>query len=112
MKYRIFLGWVIALLVTMSLQSEAIAAPDLIQGSQVFELQCAGCHVGGGNIIRRGKNLKLKALQKNKVDTAALIASLVTAGKGNMSAYGTKLTSAEIENVSAYVLDQAMKDWK
>jgi cytochrome c6 len=126
MKYRVVypvvLGWIFSLFFICALNFEAIAAqeidlspklsPELIQGAQVFETQCAGCHVGGGNIVRRGKNLKLKTLQKNKVDTLAAISALVTTGKGNMSAYGDRLTPAEIETVSAYVLDQAAKNWK
>jgi cytochrome c6 len=120
--YPVVLGWIFSLFFICALNFEAIAAqeidlspktsPELIQGAQVFETQCAGCHVGGGNIVRRGKNLKLKTLQKNKVDTLAAISALVTAGKGNMSAYGDRLTPAEIETVSAYVLDQAAKNWK
>lgn len=81
-------------------------------GAQVFVAQCAGCHVGGGNIIRRGKNLKLNTLQKNKMATPEAIAAIVTQGKGIMSAYGKKLTTAEIADVSAYVLEQAQSGWK
>jgi cytochrome c6 len=81
-------------------------------GAQVFVAQCAGCHVGGGNIIRRGKNLKLNTLQKNKMATPEAIAAIVTQGKGIMSAYGKKLTAAEIADVSAYVLEQAQSGWK
>jgi cytochrome c6 len=79
---------------------------------QLFEAQCAGCHAGGGNIIRRGKNLKLKALVKNHVDTEETIAALITKGKGNMSAYADRLTPEEIGTLAAYVLDQAQRDWK
>jgi len=85
---------------------------NLAQGAKVFEANCAGCHVNGGNIVRRGKNLKSKALQKNKLDTQEAIASLVTNGKGIMSAYGDKLSPQEIADVSAYVLQQAAQDWK
>ncbi len=81
-------------------------------GAKLFEAQCAGCHAGGGNIIRRGKNLKLKALQKNKFDTLEAIATLVTQGKGNMSAYADRITPEEIQTVSAYVLTQAQNGWK
>ena len=35
-------------------------------GAQLFDLHCAGCHPNGGNIIRRGRTLKLKALEKEK----------------------------------------------
>ena len=126
MKYRFLLGCVIALVVSFVLTFESIAASDPAltsqlapsltstpaQGSKLFETHCIGCHVGGGNIINWGKNLKLKALHNNKVDTVETIAALVTAGKGNMSAYKDKLSTVEIETVSRYVLDQAAKDWK
>lgn len=120
MKIGLVLGWVITVCLAWILQCEAIAAPtvtpdrtpDFTQGATVFEAQCAGCHVGGGNIVRRGKNLKLKTLQKNQVDTVEAIAALVTAGKGNMSAYGDRLSVSDIHNVSAYVLAQAENGWK
>ncbi|MBE9032791.1 c-type cytochrome [filamentous cyanobacterium LEGE 11480] len=89
----------------------AVAATGLELGATVFEAQCAACHVGGGNIIRRGKNLKSKALERNHVDTLELVKQLVIEGKGNMSAYGDRLTEAEIDAVSAYVLAQAAAGW-
>lgn len=85
---------------------------DLDHGAEIFEANCAGCHINGGNIVRRGKNLKSKALHKNKVDSEEAIASLVTNGKGIMSAYGDKLSQQEIADVSAYVLQQAAQGWK
>ncbi|MCY7408267.1 MAG: c-type cytochrome [Alkalinema sp. CAN_BIN05] len=83
-----------------------------LTGPQLFEAQCAGCHAGGGNIIRWGKNLKLTTLQKNNLDTQDAIVNLVTVGKGNMSAYRDRLTTEEIQTVSAYVLAQAAQNWK
>ncbi|MGL5834206.1 MAG: c-type cytochrome [Waterburya sp.] len=85
---------------------------NLDHGAKIFEANCAGCHINGGNIVRRGKNLKSKALHKNKVDSEEAIANLVTNGKGIMSAYGDKLSQQEIADVSAYVLQQAAQDWK
>jgi cytochrome c6 len=82
-----------------------------ISGAQIFEAQCAGCHAGGGNIVRRGKTLKLKALQKNQMDNLAAIQTIVTQGKGNMSAYGDRLSAEEINAVAAYVLAQAAQNW-
>jgi len=89
--------------------SPATAAPN---GAVIFENNCAGCHVNGGNIMRRGKNLKLKALQKNGVDSVESIAQLVTHGKGLMSAYGDRLTAEEIAEVAKYVTEQAKQDWQ
>ncbi len=85
---------------------------DSENGSKLFELNCAGCHINGGNIVRRGKNLKLKTLEKNQVNTLDAIATLVTNGKGNMSAYRDRLSPAEITAVSAFVLEQAQQGWR
>ena len=108
---------IIALILTICLTSMnscvlADTIANLDNGAQVFQANCAGCHAKGGNIVRRGKNLKLKALHKYKVDTQDTIASLVTNGKNNMSAYGEKLTAEQISDVSAYVLQKAEQGWK
>jgi cytochrome c6 len=88
-------------------------AETLALGSQVFEVNCAGCHAGGGNIVRRGKNLKLKTLERNQMATIHAIGEIVTQGKGNlMSAYGEKLSPEEITAVAGYVLDRAQHDWE
>lgn len=105
----------IAFLISLAFFSSPVLADsiaDLDNGAKVFKANCAGCHAGGGNIVRRGKNLKLKTLHKRKVDTEEAIATLVTNGKGIMSAYGDKLTQEEIANVSAYVLQRAEQNWK
>lgn len=99
------------LCLTLLCQPTALAA-DLSNGERVFDLQCAGCHPNGSNIIRRGKNLKQKTLQRNGVDSIETIADLVRNGKNNMSAYKDRLTEAEIADVSAYVLDRAASGWK
>ncbi|MGL5807126.1 MAG: c-type cytochrome [Xenococcaceae cyanobacterium] len=82
-----------------------------INPAKIFEINCAGCHLNGGNIIRRGKNLKQKALQKNKMDSLEAIENIVTYGKNNMSAFGDKLSQTEIEKVATYVLEKAEKGW-
>jgi cytochrome c6 len=86
--------------------------PELANGAKAFDLHCAGCHINGGNIVRRGKNLKLKTLQKNHMDSIEAIATIITNGKGNMSAYRDRLTSEQIQAVAGYVLDRAQSDWR
>lgn len=104
------------LLLTLTLILSPISFPalavNLDTGAKIFEAQCVGCHAGGGNIVRRGKTLKKKALERNHVNTLEAISALVTNGKNNMSAYKDRLTDAEIQAVSAYVLEQAEKNWK
>lgn len=85
---------------------------ELPNGAQVFEGTCSGCHVNGGNIIRRGKNLKQRAMEKNGYTTVESIQDIVTNGKGIMSGYGDLLTTSEIQAVSEYVLVQSQKNWK
>jgi cytochrome c6 len=101
----------VVLAVSWLLTAPALAI-NPTNGAEIFSLNCAGCHVNGGNIVRRGKNLQLKTLQRNKLDSLEAVAHLVTNGKGIMSAYGDRLTAEEIEQVSAYVLQQANQGWK
>jgi cytochrome c6 len=95
----------------LAASSVAPLATSTTDGAQLFEQNCAGCHINGGNIVRRGQTLKLKALQRNHIDTPEAIATLVTQGKGNMSAYGDRLSPAEIKVVSEFVLSQAQQGW-
>lgn len=83
-----------------------------VEGEMIFEIHCAGCHPNGGNIIRRGKSLKMKALKRNRMDSVDAIAQIVTDGKSTMSAYEERLSTDEIQAVSAYVLAQAEHAWK
>lgn len=85
---------------------------DLASGAKIFESNCAGCHINGGNIIRRGKNLKAKALKKYGYNSIEGIVEIVSNGKNNMSAYKDRLSQDEIKSVATYVLDQADKNWK
>lgn len=102
----------ITCLIFTSMVTQPATAADITNGAKIFDIQCAGCHENGGNIIRRGKTLKKKALKKYNMDSLEAITSIVTNGKSNMSAYKDRLTTEEIENVAAYVLEQAEKDWR
>lgn len=81
-------------------------------GKEIFSINCAGCHPNGSNIIRRGKNLRLKTLQKNGYDSIGAIANMVTNGKNNMSAFKDRLTENEINQVAKYVFQQAENNWQ
>lgn len=85
---------------------------DELNSAKLFEINCAGCHPKGGNIIRRGKTLKLKDLKKFKMDSFGAVTDIVTNGKGNMSAYKDRLTEQEINAVASYVFEQAEKNWQ
>jgi cytochrome c6 len=102
---------ILLIALTFTFSPPALAA-DTANGAKIFSVQCAGCHVNGGNIVRRGKTLKKKALKRNGMDSLDAIAFLVANGKNNMSAYKDRLTAKEIEDVSAYVLEQAENNWR
>lgn len=79
---------------------------------KLFQIHCAGCHPNGNNIIRRGKNLKIKSLRRYGYDSVDAITQIVTNGKNNMSAFRERMTETEINQVANYVLQQAENNWK
>ncbi|WP_315789058.1 cytochrome c6 PetJ [Fischerella sp. JS2] len=110
-KTVIKLALLIFTLLIISFNQPALAA-DTTNGAKIFDVHCAGCHLNGSNIVRRGKNLKLKALKKYSMDSTEAIASIVANGKNNMSAYKDRLSEQQIQDVAAYVLQQAEKGWR
>jgi cytochrome c6 len=106
------LGPVLALLVGLLLATATPvwAAADS-QGEALFAQHCSGCHVNGGNIIRRGKTLKLAALQRQHIDGPEAIAAIAVGGIGQMGGYGAVLGDDGPEAVAAYVWQQALAGW-
>lgn len=94
--YSIF--FTVILLLFLVISPTSTLAEEATDGAKIFTVHCAGCHPNGNNIIRRGKNLKMKALKRNKVDTLDAVINIVTYGKNNMSAYEERLTQDEIKN--------------
>jgi cytochrome c6 len=105
-------AFLIALILAISSFHLPAQAAEAIESIQLFEMHCAGCHINGGNIIRRGKTLKQAALKRNGYDSIAAITEIVENGKGNMSAYRDRLSAAQIETIATYVFDQAERGWK
>lgn len=108
-----------ALAVVNILPAHAI---DLDNGSALFTSSCSGCHAGGSNLFSASKTLFMKDLIKYKYDTPEAMQLLINKGKGQMPAYGTfispkgnvmpaKYSDPEIEDITAYVLDQASSNW-
>lgn len=102
------------------MQSAAWAADP----EELFGLQCAGCHTGGGNIIEANKTLKLEDLQKYGLDSVQELYDLIYSGKGRMPGYGEgcqgklqctfgkRFTNQEVQEVAEYVLQKAQDGWK
>ena len=102
------LGVAAALALLLLPAGASLAAPA---GAQLFENHCAGCHINGGNIIRRGKTLKLSALQRNGIDGPEAIAAIAAGGIGQMGGYGPVLGEGGAEAVAVWVWQQAEAGW-
>jgi mono/diheme cytochrome c family protein len=72
-------------------------------GKATYGGKCAACHgADGKGQTTMGKKLGVKDLTASKL-TAAEMEAIVTAGKGKMTPFGTKLGAAEIKEVVAFV---------
>jgi cytochrome c6 len=94
------------------LQVAVLASPaQLAEGGRLFANTCAGCHLNGGNIVRRDRTLKLKALQRNGIDGPGAIARIAAEGIGRMDGYAKVLGPDGPEKVGAWVWKQALENW-
>lgn len=104
-------GWVgLLLAIALWLVPPAIAA-DLAKGAEVFNANCASCHLGGGNIVNSMKTLSKADLEQYGMDSLTAIQTQVRNGKAAMPSFLGQLDDDQIEAVAAYVLDQAAKGW-
>ena len=109
---RCCIGAFLVLLLSLGSAGASLAAgPDASPGALLFEQHCAGCHINGGNIIRRGKNLKLKTLEREQIATVDAIAAIAREGRGQMSGYADVLGSDGDQLVAEWVLMQAQNAW-
>lgn len=86
-------------------------AATLAAGAQLFEAHCVGCHIGGGNVIRRGRTLKRNALERADLASPEAIARVAAAGIGQMGGYGAVLGEQGAQQVGAWVWQQALEGW-
>jgi cytochrome c6 len=93
-------------------QVAVLASPaQLAEGGRLFANTCAGCHLNGGNIVRRDRTLKLKALQRRGIDDPEAIARIAAEGIGRMDGYAKVLGPDGPEKVGAWVWKQALENW-
>ncbi|NEQ82888.1 MAG: c-type cytochrome [Moorea sp. SIO2I5] len=96
-------------LITFSFPDSALAAGDPANGGKLFAANCNACHMGGKNVVNPAKTLKKSDLEKYNKYSAEAIIKQVTNGKPPMPAFRGRLKPDQIENVAAYVLQQADK---
>ncbi len=114
LSLKVFLSLfiVILFLIFSSISQPVIAlSNDKLEGESLFIEHCSGCHVNGGNIIRRGKTLKLKALKRNSLDDPKAIAKIARVGIGSMSGYEDVLGEGGDQLVANWIWSQAQNAW-
>jgi len=100
------------LMLIVPIFSQAAIAADLQNGAKVFQTNCVMCHQGGRNVVAADKTLEKAALERYGKDSIAAITDQVKAGMNAMPAFKGKLTELQIEDVAAYVLQQAENGWQ
>lgn len=112
--------WALPLiLLTLLAPVSAVVAADplaadltrLQAGEQLFAAHCMGCHLNGGNVIRRGRTLKQAALERAGLTDPEAIARVAAAGIGQMSGYGAVLGEEGAAQVGEWVWLQAQAGW-
>lgn len=111
MPRRPLIGWTLALVVTLTAVLSLPATAWASAGETLFQNHCAGCHLNGGNILRRSKTLKLAALQRQGIDNETAIARIAANGIGQMDGYADRLGEGGPEAVAAWVWNQAQAGW-
>ena len=90
---------------------KVLNATEVDLGKSLFETNCAGCHLNGGNIIRRSKNLKISSLKRDGIDNQEAIAQIARQGVGIMSGYEDELGDNGDQIVANWIWEQAQKAW-
>ena len=111
---RRLLSLALAVFFSLSLPAQ-VQATDLIRGGQLFTINCAACHAGGGNILKSQRTLSqgdLSAHLPNYLQghESAIVAQ-VTYGRNAMPAFLDVLSEREIDDVAAYVESQSSGGW-
>ncbi len=98
-------------LISFTLFPQDLSALENNSAENLFKQNCIGCHVNGGNIIRRSKNLKIKTLELNGIDSPEKIAKIAREGIGIMDGYEDLLKGNEDQILGIWVWEQAQKAW-
>lgn len=106
-----FLFIIFFVLISFTLFPHDLLALENNTAENLFKKNCIGCHINGGNIIRRSKNLKIKTLERNGIDSSAKIAKIAREGIGIMDGYEDLLKENEDQILGIWVWEQAQKAW-
>ena len=87
----------------------------LERAEQIFNSNCAACHMGGGNVIRANRTLKISDLKDHvEAYSSSPLEALeheIEDGMNAMPSYADKLSEEEIMAVATYVEQRAELGW-
>lgn len=108
----------------------AIAFPALVSADEgrtaaaVFNSTCAGCHAGGGNIVRPNATLRMEDLKKYDIADPSELYKIIYSGRASMPGYGKecapkgactfgpRLSDEEVQGLANFVYQQAQNGWQ
>tara|TARA_Y100001968_G_scaffold196645_1_gene180378 strand:- start:180 stop:485 length:306 start_codon:yes stop_codon:yes gene_type:complete len=96
---------------SLTISPEDLKAMNTNSGKTIFNNYCAGCHLNGGNIIRRSKNLRISSLKHNGIDNPEAIAKIAREGIGIMDGYEGLIKDKGDQIVAIWIWEQAQKAW-
>ena len=95
--------------------AQALDSASIEQGEQIFSSNCAACHMGGGNVIRANRTLKISDLNDHvEAYSSSPLEALeheIEDGLNAMPSYADKLSEEEIMAVATYVEQRAELGW-
>ena len=101
--------------VLVPIPAYALESALIEQGEQIFSSNCAACHMGGGNVIRASRTLKIADLKAHVdeygQDPLEALEHEIEDGLNAMPAYAGKLSEEEIIAVASYVEKRAEVGW-
>jgi cytochrome c6 len=76
------------------------------KGEKLFELNCISCHVNGNNSILPEKDLKKETLESLGINNRTSLIYQINNGKNGMPAFGGRLKTIEIEQITSYIMKE------
>ena len=93
----------------------AVDSIALERGEQIFNSNCAACHMGGGNVIRANRTLKISDLNDHveaySNSPLEALEQEIEDGLNAMPSYADTLSEEEIIAVATYVEQRAELGW-
>jgi len=94
---------------------DTMESSALERGEQIFNSNCAACHMGGGNVIRANRTLKISDLNDHvEAYSSSPLEALeheIEDGLNAMPSYADTLSEEEIIAVATYVEQRAELGW-